>query len=47
MDDAVEFDIFYGVSDNDRGWMDIEYARDVLGYDPVDNGEAWTEPPSR
>jgi len=46
-DDAVKFDIFYGVSDNDRGWMDIEHARDVLGYDPVDNGEAWTEPPSR
>lgn len=45
-DDTVTFDVFNGVSDNDRRWFDIEHARDVLGYDPQDNGERWTSPPS-
>lgn len=44
-DDTVEFDIFYGVSDNDRRWLDISHSREVLGYDPQDNGEEWTAPP--
>lgn len=44
-DDSVSFDIFYGLSDNDRRWFDIEHAREVLGYDPQDNGEAWAGPP--
>ncbi|SEO20782.1 NAD dependent epimerase/dehydratase family protein [Halogranum amylolyticum] len=44
-DDDVEFDVFYGVSDNDRRWFDIEHAREVLGYDPQDNGEEWDAPP--
>jgi nucleoside-diphosphate-sugar epimerase len=44
-DDSVEFDVFYGVSDNERRWMDIDHAREVLGYDPQDNAEEWTEPP--
>jgi hypothetical protein len=44
-DDDVEFDVFYGVSDNDRRWFSIEHARDVLGYDPQDNGEEWDAPP--
>lgn len=44
-DEDVEFDIFYGVSDNDRNWMDIEHAKEVIGYDPKDNAEDWTEPP--
>jgi nucleoside-diphosphate-sugar epimerase len=38
-DDSVEFDVFYGVSDNERSWFDIEHARDVLGYDPRDSGD--------
>ncbi|WP_129113526.1 NAD-dependent epimerase/dehydratase family protein [Halegenticoccus tardaugens] len=45
-DDEVEFDVFYGVSDNDRRWFDIDHARDVIGYDPQDNGEEWDEPPA-
>jgi nucleoside-diphosphate-sugar epimerase len=45
-DDTVEFDIFAGVSDNDRRWFDLEHARTVIGYDPKDNGEEWDEPPA-
>jgi len=44
-DDEVDFDVFYGVSDNDRRWFDIEHARQVIGYDPRDNGEEWDSPP--
>lgn len=44
-DDTVEFDVFYGVSGNDRRWLDIEHARDVLGYEPRDDGEEWNGPP--
>jgi len=44
-DDTVGFDVFYGVSANDRRWFDIEHARDVLGYDPQDNGDEWDAPP--
>jgi len=43
-DDSVEFDIFYGVSDNDRRWFDLEHARAVIGYNPRDNGEEWRGP---
>jgi len=25
-DETVEFDVFYGVSDNDRRWFDIDHA---------------------
>ncbi len=39
--DGPAFDVFYGVSDNDRRWMDIEYARKALGYEPQDNAEGW------
>ncbi|GAA5053272.1 NAD-dependent epimerase/dehydratase family protein [Haladaptatus pallidirubidus] len=44
-DDDVEFDVFFGVSDNDRRWFSIEHGRDVIGYDPQDNGEEWDAPP--
>jgi nucleoside-diphosphate-sugar epimerase len=44
-DDDVEFDVFSGVSGNDRRWFGIEHAREVVGYDPDDNGEAMTAPP--
>ena len=45
-DDSVAFDVFYGTSDNERRWFDIEYTRDVLGYDPADSGEDWDAPPA-
>lgn len=46
-DESVEFDVFYGASDNDRRWYDVEHAREILGYDPQDNGEEWDAPPNR
>lgn len=45
-DDAVEYGVFNGVSDNDRRWFSIDYARERLGYDPRDNGEEWDAPPN-
>lgn len=45
-DDTVEWDHFYGLSDNDRGWLkDLAHAREAIGYDPKDNGEEWAAPP--
>jgi nucleoside-diphosphate-sugar epimerase len=44
-DGDLEFDIFFGTSENERGWYDIEHAKDVLGYEPQDRAEEWTEPP--
>ncbi|MEY7848377.1 NAD-dependent epimerase/dehydratase family protein [Natrarchaeobius sp. A-rgal3] len=43
--DEEGFDIFSGVSDNDRRWYSIEHARNAIGYDPQDNAETWDEPP--
>lgn len=45
-DDTVSYEVFFGVSDNDRRWLDIDHARSRLGYEPVDNGENWSAPPS-
>lgn len=45
-DETVSFDIFYGVSDNQRRWFDLEHSRTILGYAPQDNGEKWDAPPS-
>lgn len=45
-DDSVTYDVFFGVSDNDRGWLDIEHAKEQIGYDPQDNGEDWDGPPT-
>ena len=35
----VQFDVFYGVSNNRWRWVDIEHARDVLGFIPQDSAE--------
>mgnify|MGYP000678182643 FL=1 len=32
-----EYEIVYGISDNDRKYYSIERAKEVLGYDPQDN----------
>jgi len=32
-----DFEIVYGISDNDRKYYSIDRAREVLGYDPQDN----------
>ena len=34
---TYDYEIVYGISDNDRKYYSIERARDVLGYDPRDN----------
>jgi len=38
-DDDLEFGVYYGVSENDLRWMDIESARDAVGYEPQDRAE--------
>jgi len=35
----LKFDIFFGHSDNHPNLVDIEHARDVLGYQPKDRAE--------
>ena len=37
-----EFEIVYGISDNDRKYYSLERAREVLGYDPKDNSAEYT-----
>lgn len=37
--DTVKYDIFYVVSDNQRGYRDWTHARDVVGYVPTDSVE--------
>jgi nucleoside-diphosphate-sugar epimerase len=45
-DESVEWDHFYGVSANDRRWLDdLDRAREVIGYEPQDDGEEWDGPP--
>jgi nucleoside-diphosphate-sugar epimerase len=46
-DGTVEFDVFYGVSDNDpeRMRFDIDHAREVIGYEPRDSSLEWDAPP--
>jgi NAD+ dependent glucose-6-phosphate dehydrogenase len=45
--DGPRFDIFFGVSNNTRRWMDIDHAKTSLGYRPADDGELWTAPERR
>ncbi|NUE02872.1 NAD(P)-dependent oxidoreductase [Halorubraceae archaeon YAN] len=44
-DTTVEYETFYGVSGNEHTWFDLSHARETIGYDPKENGHAWTEPP--
>lgn len=44
-DDSVDFDIFWGVSDNEATWVDLSHTKDVLGYEPEDDGSEWESPP--
>ena len=37
----VRFAIFYGVSNNKWRFWDIENSRRLIGYEPMDNAEAW------
>jgi nucleoside-diphosphate-sugar epimerase len=40
--DSLRFDVFFGQSDNRLNLVDIQHARDVLGYAPEDSAE-WAE----
>lgn len=44
-DTKTTFDIFYGISDNESTWFDLEHAHTQIGYLPVDSAEDWDEPP--
>ena len=36
-----EFEVVYGISDNDRKYYSIERAKDALDYEPMDNSAEW------
>ena len=36
-----DYEIVYGISDNDRKYYSLERAKAVLGYDPQDNSAEW------
>jgi NAD+ dependent glucose-6-phosphate dehydrogenase len=38
-----DYEIVYGISDNDRKYYSIERAKEVLGYDPQDNSAEFVE----
>ncbi|ELY59015.1 NAD-dependent epimerase/dehydratase family protein [Natronolimnohabitans innermongolicus] len=44
--ETVTYDTFYAVSDNAARWFDTEHAKDVLGYEPQDDGSEWDQPPN-
>lgn len=35
----VRFDVFYGMSNNDHRWVDIDHAKNVIGFIPEDRAE--------
>jgi NAD+ dependent glucose-6-phosphate dehydrogenase len=37
--ESLRFDVFFGQSDNRYNLVDIQHARDVLGYEPQDKAE--------
>jgi NAD+ dependent glucose-6-phosphate dehydrogenase len=37
-----DYEIVYGISDNERKYYSIERAKEVLGYDPQDDSAAYT-----
>ena len=39
----IQYEIFYGVSNNTRNWWDISRARAILGYEPKDNAEVYAK----
>jgi NAD+ dependent glucose-6-phosphate dehydrogenase len=45
VDENVEHGVFYGVSDNQHRWFDLEHARSTIDYNPRDDGAEWDAPP--
>lgn len=42
--DSVMFDVVFGVSDNFTRFRDLEHAKEVVGYEPVDGIRRWPLP---
>jgi len=42
-----DYEIVYGISDNDRKYYSLDRAKEVLGYDPQDNSAAFIEGESK
>lgn len=38
---SLRYDIFHAVSNNARRWRDIEHARHVLGWEPLDSSDVF------
>jgi len=38
---TYEYEVVYGISDNDRKYYSLERAKEVLGYEPRDNSAEW------
>jgi NAD+ dependent glucose-6-phosphate dehydrogenase len=36
-----DYEIVYGISDNDRKYYSLERAKEALGYEPKDNSANW------
>jgi NAD+ dependent glucose-6-phosphate dehydrogenase len=36
-----DYEIVYGISDNDRKYYSLERAKEALGYEPQDNSAEW------
>ena len=39
--DSLMFDVFYGMSNNDLRWVDIEHAHQIIGYVSEDRAEEY------
>jgi hypothetical protein len=39
--DTLRFDVFFAVSDNRWGYRDLDHARQVLGWEPLDSAETY------
>ena len=37
----LRYDIFHAVSNNSRRWRDINHAREVLGWEPLDSSDVF------
>lgn len=46
-EDSMRFISMYGTSANEHNYYDISYLKDLIGYDPVDNGEVWLREAAR
>jgi len=41
LDADYDFEVVYGISDNDRKYYSLERAKEVLGYEPRDDSAEW------